>query len=285
MAPTTSLTLLGLHIDTAAMTVGLPPGKLQELRTTISDLLTRRKCTKQQLLSVVGRLVHAGKCVPPGRAFTRRLLDLACSVAAPLHRVRLTAAARADLLWWAEYLPRWSGTFPLLHPDCRAVDVVLHTDSSRRGTGACCGRRWWYAPWPDGTPEEASPSMTWLELIPVLVSCVLWGADWSGRRVRLFSDNMGVVGCATRGWSGDSRIMGLLRHLLFSTACQDCVLSVAFVPTADNGPADSLSRGDLARFRRLQPAASDAPDPVPPGLAAYMQDPAHDPTALTGFRL
>ncbi|KAF0295209.1 hypothetical protein FJT64_007215 [Amphibalanus amphitrite] len=270
VAPTTSLTLLGVLIDTQAMTVALPPDKLRALRDSLGTLLTRRKCTKRELLSIVGRLVHAAKCVPPGRAFTRRLLELACSVTGPLHRVRLTAPARADLRWWAEYLPRWSGTFPLLHPDDRATDAVFHTDSSRWGTGACFGDRWWYAAWPEDITRITTPSMTWLELIPLLVCVVMWGDLWAGQRVRIFSDNMGVVGCVSRGWSGDHRIMTLLRHLLFVSACQKCVLAVSYVPTAANGAADSLSRGDLRRFRHLNPAARREADQVPTGLHRYL---------------
>ena len=127
--------------------------------------------------------------------------------------------------------------------------------------------------------------MTWLELIPVLISCVLWGGYWSGKRVRVFSDNMGVVGCVSRGWSGDPRIMALLRHLLFATACQSCILAVAYVPTAANGPADSLSRGHLSRFRRLRPDASEEPDVVPPALVGYLRDPDAGPGVITGFSL
>ena len=285
VGPTTSLALRGVQIDTVKMTVGLPPDKLGRLRDTIGGLLRRRKCTKKELLSAVGRLVHAAKCVPPGRAFTRRLLDLAGSVTALLHRVRLTAAARADLQWWAEFLPRWSGTFPLLHPDDRDTDAILYTDSSRRGMGACYGGRWWAFPWPAALDETSAPSMTFLELIPLLVSCLVWGGAWRGKRVRVFSDNMGVVGCVGRGWSGDHRIMALVRHLLFSAACHGCVLSVAYVPTADNGPADSLSRGDMARFRRLRPDADAAPDAVPTGLAQYLRDPDAGPAPLTGVVL
>ena len=127
--------------------------------------------------------------------------------------------------------------------------------------------------------------MTWLEIIPLLVSCLLWGDLWSGQRIRVFSDNMGVVGCVRRGWSGDPRIMSLVRHLLFGSACKRHILSVTYVPTADNGPADSLSRGDLPRFRRLRPSARAEPEVVPAGLAAYLQDPDAGPEPLTGVRL
>ena len=100
-----------------------------------------------------------------------------------------------------------------------------------------------------------------------------------------FSDNMGVVGCITRGWSGDPHIMALLRHLLFVTACKGCVLSVTYVSTAANGPADSLSRGDLRRFRHLRPDAYADPDDVPDGLGEYLRSPGANPADVTGVSL
>ena len=77
----------------------------------------------------------------PGRAFTRRLLDLACSVSAPRHRVRLTSAA--DLQWWAEYLPHWSGTFPLIRqttlPQTSSSIRTVHDGALARATAVAGG--------------------------------------------------------------------------------------------------------------------------------------------------
>ena len=89
--PSTRLEILGVRIDTTAMTIALPDRKLADLRETLGVLQGRQKCTQRELLSLVGRLVHASKCVPPGRAFTRRLLDAAHSVSGLNHRMRITA--------------------------------------------------------------------------------------------------------------------------------------------------------------------------------------------------
>ena len=67
--------------------------------------------------------------------------------------------------------------------------------------GAWFGRHWWAVRWPPGFVADAAPSMTYLELVPLLVACEVWGADWQGRRVLVWSDNMGVVGCVARGLS------------------------------------------------------------------------------------
>ena len=112
--------------------------------------------------------------------------------------------------------------------------------------------------------------MTYLELVTLLVACLVWGDHWRGQRVQVMCDNMGVVGCVSRGWSGDARTMALLRHLLFAAARRDCTLEARFVPTKENGAADAVSRGELGRFRRSCPAAAVEPDPVPAGLTAYL---------------
>ena len=284
--PSTRMTLLGLDLDTDRLTIALPADKLLALRDTLQQLLGQHKCTRRALQSLVGRLVHAARCVPAGRAFSRRLLELAGSVTGPLHRVRITAAARADMRWWAAFLPTWNGTSPLLDP--RGADggqPVFFTDSARYGMGAWCADRWWAVRWPAGFVGDAAPSMTFLELIPLLVACVVWGDDWRGRRVLVRSDNMGVVGCVARGWLGDPRIMALLRHLLFAAARRAFSLEVRHVSTLANGPADALSRGDWPRFRYLRPAARREPDPLPAGVQAYLSAPDDGPRPLTGYDL
>ena len=282
-APATTMTLLGLQLDTDKLTIALPGGKLQALQSTLRHLLNRNKCRKRDLQSLVGKLVHAARCVPAGRAFSRRLTELANTAAGPLHWLRLTAEAQADMRWWAAFLPSWNGSAPLLDPrGAGDGQPVFHTDSARSGMGAWFGNRWWAESWPPGFVDTAAPSMTYLEMVPLLVACLIWGPEWRGTRVLVRSDNMGVVGAVARGWSGDPRTMALLRHLLFTAAMTDFTLEVRFVPTKRNGAADALSRGDIDRFHRLCPTARRQPDSLPPGLPAYLAAPDAGPQPLTG---
>ena len=109
------------------MTIALPDRKLADFSETLGVLQGRQKCTQRELLALVGRLVHASECVPPGRAFTRRLLDAAHSVSGLNHRVRITAAVRADMMVGGEFLPLWDGTFPLVPPPAEGrVRKVAH---------------------------------------------------------------------------------------------------------------------------------------------------------------
>ena len=284
--PTTRVELLGVVLGTGSMTVALPERKLSDLREILGSLAGRRKCTQRELLSIVGKLVHASKCVPPGRAFTRRLLDAAYSVTGLQRRIRINAAVRADIRWWDTFLPLWNGSFPMVTPPSdESAGIVLHTDSSRWGMGACDGRDWWTMEWPSHIQQDAAPSMTWLELIPVMVACLIWGEGWGGQRVRVYTDNMGVVGVWGRGWSGNQRIMELVRQLLFWTAHKQFILDILHVDTKQNGAADSLSRNDMTRFRQLRPHAARQSARLPGSLTSYLADPIGGSHLLTGFRL
>ena len=156
--PTTRLVLLGVETDTDRMTIALPADKQAALISSLHALSRRTKATRRELLSVVGSLMHAAKCIPPGRGFTRRILDAALSVERSGHRVRLTAALRRDIQWWVEFLPQWNGTFPLIPPRPWTACLEVYTDSSGTAGAAVHGDRWFYFVWPAAATEAADCS-------------------------------------------------------------------------------------------------------------------------------
>ena len=71
--PSTSLTFLGIVLDTVRMEARLPTDKLCRIRHQVKAWLTRKKATKRQILSLVGLLQHATKVVCPGCNFLSRM--------------------------------------------------------------------------------------------------------------------------------------------------------------------------------------------------------------------
>ena len=103
--PSTQLSFLGIVIDTELMKVSISDERRNDLLSAIQSFTTRHKCTKQQLLSLIGKLSFACKVIPAGRIFLQRLIDLSYTVSRLHHHIRLNTEARLDLNWWLALLP------------------------------------------------------------------------------------------------------------------------------------------------------------------------------------
>ena len=283
--PSTCMELLGCVLNTADLTISLPSRKVQGIVTALRSVRSARKVRQRDLLSLVGKLVHATKCIPAGRSFFRRLLDTAHTVKRPHHWVTLTGDTKRDLDWWLHLLPSWNGTAPLLHPTWTPPSHLhLHTDASRVGYGGMCGTQWFAEQWPAATLAWTR-DMSWMEMIPILAACALWGPNWAGLRVTFHCDNSGVVGACAKGWSHDPCLMSLLRQTTYLAATHSFLFRVQHVAGHDNATADALSRLQLYRFRTLQPAAHRTPTPVPPSLRRYLAQPSEQCEVATGFAI
>ena len=106
--PSTSLTFLGIQLDTLRWQLRLPEDKLSNHLSLLTELLTKKKCTKRQLLSLIGHLSFATKVIPAGRIFLQRLIDLSTRTKALHHYLYLNQEARADIRWWITFLPTWN---------------------------------------------------------------------------------------------------------------------------------------------------------------------------------
>lgn len=67
--PATTITFLGLDIDTDRQEIRLPPDKLANILAELAHWQTRRKATKRQLQSIIGKLAFVCRAVPAGRLF------------------------------------------------------------------------------------------------------------------------------------------------------------------------------------------------------------------------
>ena len=131
--PTTCLTYLGIEIDTVAMTIRLPEAKLEQVKALIRQWSHRKKCTKRELLSLIGLLAFASKVVKPGRMFLRRLIDLSTTVTSLNHFIYLNMEARADINWWLQFLPEWNGLSMIPPAPITTIDLKLFTDAPGEG--------------------------------------------------------------------------------------------------------------------------------------------------------
>jgi len=79
--PSTRITFLGIVIDTDKTRAGISLQRKADLILSIQSLRRKGRCTKYQLLSMVGgKLSFACNVIPVGRIFLHRLLDFSCKL-------------------------------------------------------------------------------------------------------------------------------------------------------------------------------------------------------------
>ena len=224
--------------------------------------LNKKSCTKQQLLSLIGKLSFVAKVVRPGRIFLRRLIDMSTSVTKLHHHININKEALQDIKWWWEFLPSWNRKSII--PDAFTItshDLKLFTDASKTiGFGALYRKSWIQGRW-DG--RTSSLSIDFKELFAILAAVVTWGAQWEGKRIVFITDNLPITQIWQQGTSKSKPIMFLVRRLFLTAAQIGFSLSFKHILGKNNNIADSLSRFQENRFRQLMPTADPWPTPLP----------------------
>ena len=260
--PSTSITFLGIHLDTVAMVASITQERKDSLLAELNQLYWQRQCTKRELLSLIGKLSFACKVIPSGRIFLQRLIDISTTVEKLHYHLPLSQEAKLDLKWWLEVLPQWSGGSLILESHWTSSSTMeLFTDASgNEGWGAYWTGRWISAHW--STPQTTM-SIAWKELYAIVLSAHSWGSLWQRRKIRVHCDNQTVVDIWESGTSKSPEIMALVRMLFFCAAHNNFNVCVQHIPGVNNVIADALSRFQQDRFRKLAPKANLHPDNIP----------------------
>ena len=241
VGPATSLDFLGILLDTIKLEMRLPEEKMRALKVLIQQWLSKKACKKRELLSLIGKLSHACRIVRPGRIFLRRMIDTSCKVKQLDQWIRLNVGFRSDLAWWGSFLQVWNGkSFMQVYGQGATPNVTFASDASGGwGCGAVWGTQWLQGQWGDSW-EQVNIAIK--ELVPVVVSCAVWGPQWAGKLVLNLCDNMAVVDVVKTQRSKDPTIMHLLRCLHFICAYWEVELRVEHIPGNMNVIADAISR-------------------------------------------
>ena len=141
VGPSHIITYLRIEINSILLTISIPKDKYNEIMCLLPSWLTKKSCSKRQLLSLIGKLSFVCKVVRPGRIFLRRLINLSMSVKELNHYITINAQTREDIQWCVDFLPTWNQTS--LIPETFQVsstDLKLFTDASSVGFGAIYGK-------------------------------------------------------------------------------------------------------------------------------------------------
>ena len=153
--PTQKLEFLGFIIDSTSMSLALPVGKIQSIKSSARKLLRTKGAISIRLFSRFMSLCTSAKyAVPQAPLHYRSLQFLKNSVSkgrrySPILynlEVHLSPEAITDLKWWADHLQYHSKT-PIIIND---PDLIITSDASDLGWGAWCGGKSVQGLWSQG---------------------------------------------------------------------------------------------------------------------------------------
>ena len=203
--------------------------------------------TKREIPSLVGSLQHATKIVHSGMTFVARMYATSTKVKEMDFYIRLNQEFCSDLYWWHTFLIEWNG-FSLLQwgsPDT-PPDVQIQTDTSGSwGCGTFYDGKWLQWQW---LPEWSSIGIMAKKLVPIVLSCAVWGPLLAHCKTLVLCDNLSVVVTANKGSTKEERVMHLLCCLWFFVAHYDLDLVVKHIPGVANSIADDLSSNNMHSF-------------------------------------
>ena len=221
--------------------LSLPDSKLCELRELLSVSMAKQSITKRELQTLVGKLNFAARVVFGGRTFLRRMIDTVNSLRRPHHHIRPTAALKADLAWWAEFLSVFNGTCFFVESEPIDSDE-FSTDACPLGAGGFLHGDWFYLNWAADCPVLAGAHINLQETYTVLVALRRWKQELSGKWLTVRTDNTTTVSVINKGTSRNTQTMCWLREIFWLSALNNFRLTARYISTSENTVADALSR-------------------------------------------
>jgi hypothetical protein len=207
----------------------------------IDKWVTKRRASKREIQQIVGKLNWCSRVVQGGRTFMQNLIDLIAKLKKPHHHIRLSNAAREDLLWWKTGLELFHGRTGFCC-DVPLPNYEFSTDACLVGGGAHFRNDWFYVNWATDMPEKAASHINVLELETIHLAAEYWGSKWQGLHILVRSDNSATVSAINKGTSKSPELLSIVQRLFWLSVKYQFKLSALFIPGRLNILSDLISR-------------------------------------------
>ena len=201
--------------------------------------------SKRELLSLLGNLNFASRVIPQVQSFVAYLLSLVASVKQLHHYMRLNKECLLDIAMWHRFLTEWNGVALFLGQEViKAVDFTLYIDAAAMvGYGGFFRNRWFQGRWPAELmlKDNEQLSIAFCELYPIVMSAILWGSEWKGKKIFFYCDSEATVHIINKGISKVQPIMMLMRCLTWCAASGNFIIIARHIPGINNNIADASS--------------------------------------------
>lgn len=246
--PAQKVRWLGIDIDAKNMELTIPKDKVDSTVEMAKRFAEKRVVTRTQLQSILGKLLHLSKCVPPARLFVSRLLDNLRGMTSK--RLKVTQEMKDDLLWFQEFSEEWNGVTMIPAP---RPDRVIVVDACLGGVGGADERHAYRAALPRLVYDRPDMHINRLEALNVVVAVHTLGRPSDkGAHIRILCDNQAAVSILSTGKGHDRTILGYARALWMYQAKFSVKLTFEHLPGVDNKLADALSRAHISSYHRQE---------------------------------
>ena len=248
---------IGLLVDGRRHTVGVAPSKLEALCDDTIRLLSRARCTGDELSQLVGRWTWSMLGNRPSLACFNAVYRFAdCARGRHFHlwdsvRVELLTAVGLAPLLYADLGTDWHSHVVATDASSTALGVVatpsvpppidLGREAAEQAAAAAASTQRWTTIVSARWRDEEHINVLELRALTTGVKWVCSHSSAIGRRVWMLSDSTVVVGAVSKGRSSSPSILRRLRHLSAWLLAAGLQLRVTYVPSELN-PADEPSR-------------------------------------------
>ena len=237
---------MGIVVDVNGCTFSIPTDKLNEIWNLCNEMFLRDRLTKQELQTLLGKLLYISRCVKGARMYLNRMLALlrrhhTCSNIIPDDGYYL------DRLWFISFLKQFNGVVIFRKGN---ISETVFVDATLTGIGGSWGNKAYSTSIPPQISQGVAISQ--LELYNIVVAARLWAPLWQNKAVCIRCDNESAVSVCNSGKMRDV-FMNLCLHNLWLVISQYNIdLRVTHIRGKDNTLADALSHNRLYLVGNVQ---------------------------------
>ena len=248
--PATEQVVLGVLVNTVDGTVSVPPARLEEIIELVTMWQQKKKSSKVELQSLIGKLQYVTKCVLQSRVFLNRLLETLRSMKNE-KSISLSASFQKDIRWWAMFMEKYNGVSFIPAAIWTEPDITFATDSCLVGCGGICEGEFFHSSFPPSVEKQKLP-IHCLEMLTVLIGVRVWGSRLEGQKVQIYCDNEPAVHVINSGRTKNSFLASCIRELWLVVSTYGFQLRAVHLPGEENRVPDWLSRWECGEeYRRL----------------------------------
>ena len=242
--------ILGLWWDTIERTRTLEELKKDQYVQNLKMVISSRSITLKDMQVLAGQVQRTALTLPPKAiVYLAGVLNLMRGLTLPWQKRRINACVRNELKSLLCMLEENQGR-GYFSFDRFARAPWVATDSAkdaRRAGGGFFTEDGIFGGWKFGAADSKKP-IDFLEGKSVVVAARFLGHTWYRKIVPLYIDNTSFQLSLVKGRSKTERLNILLRELFELSVKYHCVFEPIWISSEDNVFADSLSRGEWARF-------------------------------------